>query len=217
MTADRQLQERVLSALDFEPSVDAARIGVSVDHGVVTLTGSVKTFHEKWEAARIVRATYGVRALANDLAVSPDGAMERSDPAIAEAAANALAWNAALPFNAVKATVTSGYVTLTGKVDWQYQRAVAERAVRNLYGVKGVTDLVELRSHANAGDVRVNIENAFKRSAEVDAQRVSVETRDGEVILTGTVRSLVERAAAERAAWAAAGVKKVDDRLVVAP
>jgi osmotically-inducible protein OsmY len=217
MTTDRQLQERVLSALDFEPSVNAAHIGVAVEHGVVTLAGAVRTFHEKWEAERIVRSTYGVRAIANELVVSPEDALARTDPAIAEAALNALAWNTAIPVNSVQATVSNGFVTLTGKVSWQYQRTAAERAVRTLHGVKGVTNLIELAPRVSPDDVKAKIEGAFKRSAEVDAQRVIVEARDGRVVLSGNVRSLTERAAAERAAWSAAGVTTVDDRLVVVP
>lgn len=217
MTTDRQTQERVLSALDWEPSVDAAHIGVSVNNGIISLNGSVKTFHEKWEAERVTRGVYGVRAIANDLTVVPTGSLTRTDSAIAGAAANALAWNSAIPSNAAKATVSNGFVTLTGKVDWQYQRTAAEKAVRTLYGVKGVIDLIDLQPHVNIGDVKTKIEDAFKRSAEVDAQRVKVEARDGEVVLTGTVKSFNERAAAERAAWAAPGVTKVDDQLAVAP
>jgi osmotically-inducible protein OsmY len=217
MTTDRQTQERVLAALDWEPSVDAAHVGVAVDNGVVTLHGSVKTYHEKWEAERVTRGIYGVRAIANELVVAPSDVLARNDSAIAEAAANALAWNAMLPAGAVKATVSNGFVTLTGKADWQYQRVAAEKAVRNLFGVKGVIDLVELKPRVNVGDIKTKIEAAFKRSAEVDADRVRVEARDGSVVLSGTVRTLGERAAAERAAWAAPGVTQVEDRLAVAP
>ena len=217
MTTDRQTQERVLAALDWEPSVDAALVGVAVDNGVVTLHGSVKTYHEKWEAERVTRGIYGVRAIANELVVAPSDVLARNDTAVAEAAANALAWNVVLPTGAIKATVSNGFVTLTGKADWQYQRVAAEKAIRNLFGVKGVIDLVELKPRVNVGDIKSKIEAAFKRSAEVDADRVRVEARDGSVVLTGTVRTLGERAAAEHAAWAAPGVTQVEDRLAVAP
>jgi len=217
MTADRDLQEKVLQALEWEPGVDAAEVGVSVDDGVVTLRGEVGTLREKWLAERAARHVQGVRAVANDLEVTPDTAAARSDSSIAQAVANTLEWDSAIPDGAVQATVRTGWVTLTGTVMWQYQKAAAERAVTHLYGVKGVNNSILVRPHATPGDVRVKIEDAFKRSAEVDAQRIRVEAKDGTVVLTGTVHSLVEREEAERAAWAAPGVTHVDDRLVVVP
>jgi osmotically-inducible protein OsmY len=131
--------------------------------------------------------------------------------------ASALEWDSSVPDNAVKATVSNGWITLNGAVEWQYQKSAAEEAVRHLYGVKGVTNAIDLTPRLSVGDVRAKIESAFKRSAEIDARRVNVEVRDGGVILTGTVHSLSERAEAERAAWAAPGVTRVDDRLEVAP
>lgn len=217
MRTDRELQEQVLAALEWEPGVNAARIGVSVNDGVVTLQGTVTTFAQKWTAERTAGHVFGVRAVANDLEVTPDAATSRTDSTIAQAVASALEWDSAIPDNAVKATVTSGWVTLTGTVGWQFEKSAAERAVRNLYGVKGVTNSMIVKPHVSVGDVKAKIESAFKRSAEIDAQHVKVEARDGAVILTGTVRSLSERAEAERAAWAAPGVTKVDDRLLVAP
>ena len=217
MRTDRELQEDVLKALEFEPSVDAANIGVSVKNGVATLQGSARSYFEKSTAERVTRHVYGIRAIANDVAVSLDGLAQRSDGQIAEAAANALAWDSAVPLNAVKATVTNGWVTLNGAMDWQYQRAAAVRAVEHLLGVKGVTNSVTLKAHVSPADVKAKIESAFKRSAEVDSARVKVEARDGSVVLTGTVKSLSERDEAERAAWSAPGVKLVDDRITVSP
>jgi osmotically-inducible protein OsmY len=217
MTTDRELQERVLKALEWEPGVDAAQVGVSAKDGIVTLRGTVTTLFQKYEAERAVRHVFGVRALADELEVVPDGATHRTDTDIATAAANALEWDSAVPLRAVKATVHGGWVTLAGTVDWQYQKAAAERSVRRLYGVKGVLDSIVVRPHASAMDVKVKIESAFKRSAEIDASKVTVETLDGAVVLKGTVRSLAERDEAERAAWAAPGVTKVDDRLMVVP
>jgi osmotically-inducible protein OsmY len=217
MKTDREIQERVLNALEWEPSVDAAQIGVTVKDGVATLRGPVTTLHQKYMAERAVRHVFGVRAVADDLEVSPDGATTRSDSAIAEAAANALEWDSAVPQSGVKATVHGGWVTLTGLVDWQYQKAAAETCVRRLYGVKGVLDSISVKPHASASDVKLKIESAFKRSAEIDSSKISVETRDGAIVLKGTVRSLVERDEAERAAWAAPGVTNVDDRLMVVP
>ena len=217
MTINRELQEQVLAALEWEPGVDAARIGVSVNDGVVTLQGQVTTSTEKWTAERAARHLFGVRAVANDLQVMPDRATGRTDSAIAEAVANGLEWDSAIPDNAVKATVMNGWITLNGTVAWQFQKSAAERVVHRLNGVKGITNSIIVKPQVSIGDVSAKIESAFKRSAVIDAQHVRVEARDGAVVLTGTVRSLSERDEAERAAWAAPGVTKVDDRLVVAP
>lgn len=214
---DRELQEQVLEALEWEPGCDAAQIGVTVRDRVVTLRGTVMTLHQKWTAERAARHIFGVRAVANDLDVAPTGEAARSDSAIAEAAANALDWDSAVPNDTVKATVRNGWVTLTGAVAHQYEKSAAELAVQRLYGVKGVANSIIVKPQVSVGDVKTKIENAFKRSAEIDAHRIKVEARDGTVVLTGTVHSLIEREEAERAAWAAPGVSNVDDRLVVVP
>ena len=217
MKTDREIQEQVLAALEWEPSIDAAGIGVTVADGVVTLQGTVTTFLQRSAAERVTRHVFGVRGIANDLQVMPTSATSRTDSAIAQAAANALEWDSGVPDNAIKPTVSNGWVTLNGTVGWQFQKSAAERAVRNLYGVIGVTNSIMLKPQVSAGDVKAKIESAFKRSAEIDAQRVKVEAHDGGVTLTGTVHSLTEKDEAERAAWAAPGVTRVDDRLVVAP
>jgi osmotically-inducible protein OsmY len=217
MKTDRELQEQVLQALEWEPGVDAADVGVSIDDGVVTLRGDVGTLREKWLAERAARHVAGVRAVANDLEVAPDEGGARTDSAIAQAVANALEWDSALPDGAVTATVRHGWVTLNGTVPWHYQRVAAERAVQHLFGVKGINNSIVVKPHVTPGDVKAKIESAFKRSAELDAARVSVETRDGAVILRGTVHSLIERDEAERAAWAAPGVTRVEDHLLVVP
>jgi len=217
MNLDRELQEKVLHALGWEPGVEAAAIGVSVSDGVITLRGTVDTLREKWLAERCARHVYGVRAVANDIEVTPSPVSMRSDSAIAEAVANALEWDSALPDGAVQATVRSGWVTLTGAVSWQYQRSAAERAVEHLYGVKGVNNSITVRPTVSAGDVKSKIEEAFKRSAEIDARTISVEAHQHTVVLRGTVHSLAEKDEAERAAWAAPGVANVEDELVVVP
>ena len=217
MTTNRDLQERVLKALEFEPGIDAADVGVTAHDGVVTLRGSVTTFYQKLSAERTAAHVLGVRAIANDLEVAPTHDMRRTDTAIAEAAANALAWDVAVPKGSVQVAVRDGWLTLTGNVEWRYQRDAAEDAVRRLYGVRGVVNSVAVKPHVHSADVQDKIENAFKRSAEIDAQHVHVAARDGQVTLTGTVRSLAERQEAERAAWSAPGVTLVDDRLAVAP
>ncbi len=217
MSTDRELQEKVLQALGWEPGVDAAAIGVSVEEGVVTLRGGVDTLREKWLAERCTRHVAGVRAIANDLEVNPGALSARSDPAIAQAVANALEWDSAIPDNAVQATVRNGWVTLTGTVNWQYQRHAAERAVTHLYGVRGVNNSIAVKPHINVGNVKEKIEEAFKRSAELDAHTLTVDAHDNTVVLRGTVHSLAEKDEAQRAAWAAPGVTKVEDELVVVP
>jgi osmotically-inducible protein OsmY len=217
MTIDRELQQNVLAALEWEAGLDAARIGVSVNDGVVTLQGTVTTLREKWLAERAARHVRFVRAVANDIDVVVGDVAHRTDPDIAEAAANALEWDSAVPDGTVKVTVRHGWITLTGTVNWQYQKATAERVVGRLNGVKGVANSIIVRPAASVGDVRANIERAFQRSAEIDARQVQIDTQGGTVTLTGTVQSLSERDEAERAAWAAPGVTHVHDQLVVAP
>ncbi len=219
MRTDRELQEDVLKALEWEPGVDAAKIGVSVTNGVATLQGTVRSYFEKTTAERVARHVYGIRAVANDMAVTLDGLVPLSDGKIAETVANTLAWDTAVPLNAIKATVTDGWVTLNGTTDWQYQKSAAQVDVERVPGVKGVTNLITLkpRPHASALEIKAKIESAFKRSADVDSAHVKVEARDGKVILTGTVKSLYERDEAERAAWSAPGVTTVDDRIAVSP
>jgi osmotically-inducible protein OsmY len=218
MINDRQLQEQVLRALEYEPAVNAAQIGVTAHEGVVTLRGSVKTFYEKTHAERATSRVVGVRALANDNEVLPDYEQRRTDSAIAEAVANTLAGDAALPAKAVQATVRDGWVTLNGRVEWKYQRDAAEDALRRLYGLRGITNAIVIAPHVRPTEVRAKIEGAFKRSAEIDARNIEVqETHNGQVMLTGTVRSLSERRVAEQAAWSVPGVTLVDDRLAVSP
>ena len=216
MKSDRELQDEVLAALEWEPGVNVAQIGVTVSDSVITLRGTVSTLQKKLIAERAARHLVGVRAIANDLEVGPPGIAAGSDPAIAEVAANALEWDSAVPDGAVKVTVRNGWVTLTGTVSLRLEKSAAELAVRRLYGVKGVANAIVVQPHVSAGDVKAQIEDALTRSAVIDSQRISVEARNGEVVLTGAVRSVAERDDAERAAWAAPGVTKVIDRLVVA-
>jgi|SRR5581483_11823252 len=217
MRTDRQLQEDVLAALAWEPGVRAEHIGVAVADGVVTLHGLVSTLRERYLAEHTTRDVRGVRSIANEIRVAPDGGDTKTDAELAAAVANALEWDSALSGASVKAVVRSGWVTISGSVGWAYQRNAAERAVRNLTGVIGVTNEVSISTAADTSAVKAGIEEAFRRSAHVDAEHVVIEARGGTVVLKGTVHSLAELDAAERAAWAAPGVTEVDDHLVVVP
>jgi osmotically-inducible protein OsmY len=214
---DKDLKQHVQSALDWEPSLDATDIGVSVDEGVVTLRGNVGSYVEKIMAERVALRVYGAKAVANDLTVHLASVYERTDTEIAQAAVAALKWNTMVPSDHVTVTVTNGWLAVNGTLDWQYQKDAAARAVRDLVGVKGVTNNITVKPRVKTMDVRDKIEAAFKRSAEIDARRVNVTAEDGKVILSGNVHSWAERQEAERAAWAAPGVTQVEDRLAVVP
>jgi osmotically-inducible protein OsmY len=217
VVSDSKLQHDVLAEMEWEPSIDAAQIGVTAKDGVVTLTGSVSSYAHKMAAERVTKRIYGVKAVANDIEVKLPGRAERNDSDIAAAVVNALQWEASVPDDRIKITVHHGWVTLEGEVDWQYQKQAAARVVQNLIGVKGVTDSVKLKAQVQPGDVKDKIESAFKRSAEIDARRISVEAHDGKVALYGTVRSWTERDEALQAAWAAPGVIAVENHIAVAP
>jgi osmotically-inducible protein OsmY len=217
MKTDTQLQHDVLAELGWEPSINASQIGVTAKDGVVTLTGSVASFADKMTAERVTKRVYGVKAVANDLEVKIPGRSQRTDTDIATAALNVLKWDTTIPEDRIKVTVRHGYITLEGQVDWGYQKDSAERGVRNLTGVMGLTSQITVKSRVQPADIKSKIEAAFKRSAELDARRVGVEARDGKVILHGNVHSWAEKEQAEQAAWAAPGVSEVESRLTVTP
>jgi len=215
MKNDTDLLRDVLDELEWEPSVDAAEIGVTVRDGVVTLTGAVKSYAEKMTAERVTKRVVGVKAIANDIEVRLRGTAERNDSDIARAAVDALKWKTLVPDDRIKVLVTKGWVTLEGDLDWQYQRDAAFEAVHHLVGVKGVNNLLAVKPRASATEVKSRIEAAFRRSAELDAQKVRVETRDGKVTLRGEVQSWSERQEAERTAWSAPGVTEVENLIAI--
>ena len=215
---DRKLRQDVVAELEWEPSIDARKIGIAVDSGIVTLTGHVATFAEKTAAEKAVKHIHGVLAVANDVEVKLPISAERDDADIARSAVNALEWNVAVPKDKIEITVSKGWVTLEGKVDWYYQKRAAEEAVRVLSGVRGVTNKIGVAARKiDAADVKEKIEAALKRNAELDAKTIVVETGEGQVTLNGTVRSWIEREDAVNAAWSAPGVIKVVDRITIHP
>ena len=217
MRLDKELQADVIRELEWEPKVDSANIGVAVDKGAVTLTGHVRTYGELIAAERAALRLYGVLAVANELIVKLPSAQARDDSDIALAISNQMAWNAAIPHEAIKATVTHGWVTLEGHVDWAYQSEAADKIVRSLVAVKGVTNRVIVKPTIHAKDVKAKITEALHRQAQIDARRIWLTTDDGHVTLHGNVSSWSEAAAAKKAAAAAPGVTRVDSRLTITP
>lgn len=216
MKEDLQLQQRVIDELEFEPQVDAAHIGVSVRDGVVTLSGHVSSFVEKFAAERTVRRVKGVRAVAQELEVRLPSEAKTADDEIAARAARILNWDVAVPHGRISIKVEHGIVTLSGEVDWHFQRAEAEYDVRKLSGVKAVINDIIVMPKADAENVRAKIRAALERNAEVEANNVTVSVVDGKVTLGGSVNAWTEREAIERAAWSAPGVTHVEDRIELA-
>jgi len=213
---DADIRRNVEAELNFEPAVqNATAIGVAVNSGVTTLTGHVETYAEKWATERAAERVSGVTALVSELDVHLPSSLERTDEDIAQAAVNGINWSPSIPADSVKVEVSRGWVRLDGAVNWQYQRDAAEDVVRHLAGVRGVSNLISLKSSVSQAVIRSDIEAALKRRAQVDADQIDVAVAGHDVTLSGTVRTYAERKEAERAAWAAPGVYSVDNRLSV--
>jgi osmotically-inducible protein OsmY len=212
---DLQLQRDVLAELAWEPSIDAAQIGVASHGGVITLSGHVSAYREKIEAERAAKRVHGVHGVANELRVSLPAAATRDDTELTEAIVRALRWNVAVPDDRITVTVDDGWVTLEGRVDMKFQREAAYRAVRELTGVKGLTSRIAVTPPVTAENIREKIGAAFARSARLDAQRITVDTEGSRVILRGNVSTWTEHDEAAAAAWAAPGVTSVVNFLTV--
>jgi osmotically-inducible protein OsmY len=217
MKTDAELQQDVMNELQWEPTVETAEIMVAVKDGVVTLSGYVDSYVKKGTAECAAARVFGVRAVAEEIQVRLPGSLERSDEDIAGAVSNVIDWNVLVPRDRVEVQVQDGLVTLSGEVDWGYQKFAAEEAVRYLMGVVRVSNQMTVKPTVKPQDVKDKIESAFQRNALLDSRRITVETRGSWVILSGSVRTWGERAEAQWAAWAAPGVSEVENNIIISP
>jgi osmotically-inducible protein OsmY len=211
--ADTHLRDAVLRQLEWEPEITSQDISVSAKSGAVTLTGFVRSYAEKFAAERAAKSIYGVRAVANDIEVRP--IMTRTDPEIARDITQAMKIDLRIPDDRIKVGIDDGCVTVDGTVDWNYQREAAENCARKVNGVRGVANKIAVKPTVSPTGVKAKIEDALRRSAEIDARRITVSAQDGTITLSGNVHSWFERDEAERAAWAAPGVSRVVDHIAI--
>ncbi len=215
MKTDSDLRNDILTELAWDPVVPEAKVGVEIRHGVVTLTGYLDTYAEKVAAQRAVERVAGVKAIALEIEVVPQGVHKRSDTEIAEAAEQALGWNTSVPRDRVKVAVEKGWVTLSGELDWNFQRRAVEHMIRPLTGVFGITDNITLKSLPISSNLSTRIQDALTRQASREARRIEISVHGSVVTLRGHVHSWAERNAAEGATWSAPGVSRVDNQLTV--
>lgn len=213
--SDKILQQAVTDELTWEPSIDSQHIGVAVEDGVVTLTGHVASYTERFAAEKAVKRVKGVRAIAEKIEIRFPNDKKTWDDQIAKRALDVIAWDSTIPKDRILVKVQNGFVTLTGEVDWFYQRDNAEAAVRKLTGVKELSNEIKVKPQVRVTDIKQRIENALKRNAEVEADAIKVTVQDGRVILDGKVKAWYERDLAERTAWSAPGVISVEDRISI--
>src|SRR5438309_11089082 len=213
--SDEQIQKDVLAELKWDARLQPNEIGVAVKDGIVTLMGWVDSYTKRWAAEEAAHRVRGVLAVANDIEVRLPISAERTDADIAAAAVRALEWDALVPVDKIQVTVSKGWVTLKGEVEWQFQKQDAERVVRRIAGVKGVSNLITVKPHTTATELKKKIEDALVRNAEIDADRITVEVQGSKAILKGTVRSWAEREEAERVAWSAPGIYSVENRITL--
>jgi osmotically-inducible protein OsmY len=217
MKTDSEIERDVRDELNWDPDLDAEDIAVSVKNGVVTLVGFTHSYTDRLEAEIAAKRVAGVHAVANDIEVRLPAIDQRPDPDIARDAVAALKSELPISHERIKVIVKDGWITLEGAMEWQYQKTTADSAVRKVKGVKGVTNVITVKPKVQPSELKRKITDAFKRNAEVDANRITVEANGSEVVLKGTVRSWIEREEAERVAWSAPGITNVEDRIVVSP
>lgn len=215
MKSDSEIQKNVMEELRWEPLLNASEIGVAVKNGIVTLSGTVNTYSKKLAAEEAAKRVMGVKAVAEDIEVKIALLGKKTDADIAEAVISALKWHTSIPDEKIKVKVENGWVTLDGQLEWEYQRIAAKNAVNNLTSVAGVTNNIKIVSTIKTTDVKNKIAAAFQRSATVDSERIKISAEGSKVILTGKVRSYVEKRDAENAAWLAPGVNTVENKLEI--
>jgi osmotically-inducible protein OsmY len=215
MRTDAEIQKDILAQLKWEPFLNPASIGVSVKDGVVTLSGQVDSYSKKIGAELAVKKIAGVKAIANDVHVGVSPVYLRTDTEIAEAVARTLQWHVAIKEDKIKIVVEKGVVTLSGEVDWNYQRQAAVDAIQHMAGITRVNNYIAVKPSVSSTDVHGRISQALQRNATLDSEKISVDVLGPKVVLRGAVRSIAEKGNAEMAAWFAPGVTSVDNKLAI--